>query len=87
MAVYAYVRVSTVSQVEEGNSLDAQTNQVMSYAASRGLKLSLDGVFVEKGVSGGAEFKSRPRGSRLLDQLAKGDTLIFPKLDRGFRNT
>lgn len=52
MAVFAYVRVSTVSQVEEGNSLDAQTTQVMSYAVSRGLKLTLDGVFVEKGVSG-----------------------------------
>lgn len=87
MAVFAYVRVSTVQQADEGNSLEAQTNQVMSYAVSRGLKLTLDGVFVEKGVSGGAEFKSRPSGSRLLAELGKGDTLIFPKLDRGFRNT
>lgn len=87
MSVFAYVRVSTVQQADEGNSLDAQTNQVLSYAASRGLKLTLDGVFVEKGVSGGMEFKSRPSGSRLIAELGKGDTLIFPKLDRGFRNT
>lgn len=87
MAVFAYVRVSTVQQADEGNSLETQTNQVMSYAVSRGLKLTLDGVFVEKGVSGGVEFKSRPSGSRLLTELGKGDTLIFPKLDRGFRNT
>lgn len=87
MPVFAYVRVSTVQQAGEGNSLEAQTNQVMSYAVSRGLKLTLDGIFVEKGVSGGAEFKSRTSGSRLLDELSKGDILIFPKLDRGFRNT
>jgi len=87
MAVFAYVRVSTVSQVEEGNSLESQTSQVLSYAVSRGLKLTLDGVFVEKGVSGGVEFKSRPSGSKLLAELGKGDTLVFPKLDRGFRNT
>lgn len=41
----------------------------------------------KKGCRGGAEFKSRPSGSRLLLELGKGDTLIFPKLDRGFRNT
>jgi DNA invertase Pin-like site-specific DNA recombinase len=42
---------------------------------------------VEKGVSGGQEFNSRPEGSRLLASLGSGDIVIFPKLDRGFRNT
>jgi putative DNA-invertase from lambdoid prophage Rac len=36
-------------------------------------------VFDEKGVSGGQEFGSR--------SLTCGDIVIFPKLDRGFRNT
>jgi len=87
MAVFAYVRVSTVQQADDGNSLETQKNQVLSYAQSRGLKLNESAVFVEKGVSGGLEFKSRPSGSKLLQAVSNGDTLIFPKLDRGFRNT
>jgi putative DNA-invertase from lambdoid prophage Rac len=30
---------------------------------------------------------SRPEGSKLLASLKSGDIVIFPKLDRGFRNT
>ena len=41
MAVYGYVRVSTVTQAREGESLEAQRRQVMSYAASKGLQLSM----------------------------------------------
>lgn len=87
MAVYGYVRVSTVQQANEGDSLEAQIKQVTSYAASRGLELSENDVFVERGVSGGSEFANRPEGSRLLEVIGSGDVLIFPKLDRGFRNT
>ena len=85
--VYGYVRVSTVQQANEGDSLEAQIKQVTSYAASRGLELSENDVFVERGVSGGSEFANRPEGSRLLEEISHGDVLIFPKLDRGFRNT
>jgi len=42
---------------------------------------------VERGISGGQEFGSRPAGSKLLASLQSGDIVIFPKLDRGFRNT
>lgn len=87
MMVYGYVRVSTVQQANEGDSLEAQIKQVTSYAASRGLELSENDVFVERGVSGGSEFANRPEGSRLLEEISHGDVLIFPKLDRGFRNT
>lgn len=87
MAVYGYVRVSTVQQADHGDSLEAQIRQVTSYAASRGLELTENDVFVERGVSGGSEFANRPEGSRLLEVIASGDVLIFPKLDRGFRNT
>ena len=87
MAVYAYARVSTLQQANDGDSLDAQVKQVIGYASSRGLALPDDSVFVEKGVSGGQEFNSRPEGSRLLACLQSGDIVIFPKLDRGFRNT
>jgi len=87
MAVYGYVRVSTLQQATEGESLETQKKQVLGYAESRGLKLNCEDVFIEKGVSGGAEFKTRPQGARLLEALKDGDTVIFPKLDRGFRNT
>jgi putative DNA-invertase from lambdoid prophage Rac len=87
MAVFGYVRVSTVQQANEGDSLEAQIKQVTSYASSRGLELDESSVFVERGVSGGLEFNSRPEGSKLLEVIQAGDILIFPKLDRGFRNT
>ena len=87
MAVYGYVRVSTVTQAREGESLEAQRRQVMSYAASKGLELPEANVFVEVGVSGGVEFQDRPEGGRLFGLLAQGDLIVFPKLDRAFRNT
>lgn len=87
MAVYGYVRVSTIQQANEGDSLEAQIKQVTSYASSRGLDLNESSVFVERGVSGGLEFNSRPEGSKLLNVIQAEDVLIFPKLDRGFRNT
>lgn len=87
MTVYAYARVSTLQQANDGDSLEAQFKQVLGYASSRGLELHEDAVFVEKGVSGGQEFGLRPAGSRLLASLSSGDIVIFPKLDRGFRNT
>ncbi len=87
MTVFGYVRVSTVQQIKEGDSLESQVKQVLSYSLSRGLELNENDVFVEKGISGGSEFNSRPEGSRLFESLKTGDVLIFPKLDRGFRNT
>jgi DNA invertase Pin-like site-specific DNA recombinase len=87
MIVFAYTRVSTLTQAEEGDSLEAQVRQVLAYASSRGLQLHEADVFVERGVSGGQEFGSRPAGSKLLASLQSGDIVIFPKLDRGFRNT
>lgn len=87
MTVYAYARVSTIQQANDGDSLDAQVKQVLGYASSRGLELLEDAVFVERGVSSGQEFGSRPAGAKLLASLSSGDIVIFPKLDRGFRYT
>ena len=87
MTVYAYTRVSTLTQAQDGDSLEAQVRQVLAYASSRALELSESDVFVERGVSGGQEFGSRPAVSKLLACLESGDIVIFPKLDRGFRNT
>ncbi|MCF8156233.1 MAG: recombinase family protein [Rhodoferax sp.] len=87
MAVFGYVRVSTVTQAREGESLEAQRRQVISYAESHGLQLDSANVFVEAGVSGSIEFEMRPEGKRLVEQVIAGDMIVFPKLDRAFRNT
>lgn len=87
MGVYGYARVSTLAQAREGESLEAQSRQIHAYAVSKGLDLSADDIFVEAGVSGGVEFQQRPEGARLFNLVQKGDLIIFPKLDRAFRNT
>lgn len=87
MKVYGYVRVSTLNQAREGESLEAQRRQVMAYAASKGLELPEELVFIEAGVSGSTDFEVRPEGAKLTAVLEAGDMLIFPKLDRAFRNT
>lgn len=87
MAVFGYVRVSTLTQAREGESLEAQRRQVTSYAASKALELPECNVFVEAGVSGSVEFAMRPEGKRLVELVQAGDMIIFPKLDRAFRNT
>lgn len=87
MTVYGYARVSTLLQAKEGESLEAQGRQIRAYGESKGFAVAEDCVFVEAGVSGGTEFAARPEGGRLLASLAPGDIIIFPKLDRAFRNT
>ena len=67
--------------------MEAQRRQVTSYAASKGLVLPDENVFMEAGVSGSTEFQDRPEGSRLFAALKPGDLVIFPRLDRAFRNT
>ena len=87
MAVYGYTRVSTIAQAREGESLETQKLQIKSYAISKGLSLPEENIYVEMGVSGGIEFAERPVGSRLMTVVMKSDVIIFPKLDRAFRNT
>jgi putative DNA-invertase from lambdoid prophage Rac len=48
--------------------------------------LTLDSIFVERGVSGSKPLGERPKGSRLLSELKASDVMITPKLDRKFRS-
>ena len=84
MAVYGYCRVSTVKQSEEGESLEVQERKIQGYATMQGL--TVDKVFVERGVSGSKPLGERPEGTLLLHGLQEGDTIITPKLDRMFRS-
>lgn len=87
MGIYGYVRVSTLQQANEGESLDTQLRQIQSYSVLKGFEIPPDNFITEKGVSGSLEFEKRPEGSKLFNQLETGDVLIFSKLDRAFRNT
>ena len=84
MSIYAYARVSTARQATEGESLDVQRRQIDGYLAMHGWKL--DEAFVEEGISGAKPLAERPEGSRLLQTLKSGDTLVASKLDRIFRS-
>jgi putative DNA-invertase from lambdoid prophage Rac len=84
MATVGYARVSTVKQVDEGESLDVQQRTIAGYALMHGL--TVDHVFVERGVSGSKPLADRPQGAALLAAIKPGDTVITPKLDRMFRS-
>ena len=56
---FGYARVSTERQSNEGHSLADQEQRIRGYAQSAGL--TLDGVFVEAGVSGGKRLSHVPR--------------------------
>jgi DNA invertase Pin-like site-specific DNA recombinase len=87
MGIYGYVRVSTLQQANEGESLDAQLKQIQSYSDLKGFGIPPENFITERGVSGSLEFERRPEGGKLFNQLVSGDVLIFSKLDRAFRNT
>jgi len=84
MAVYGYVRVSTVRQASEGESLDVQQRTIAGYALMHGM--AVDRVFVERAVSGSIPLNDRPQGAALLALAQPGDSIITPKLDRMFRS-
>lgn len=87
MAFYGYIRVSTIQQANDGDSLETQLKQISSYSSLKGYEIPLENFVTERGVSGNLEFESRPEGSKLFNRLESGDVLIFSKLDRAFRNT
>ena len=87
MAIYGYIRVSTLQQANEGDSLETQLKQITSYTSLKGYEIPSENFITERGVSGSIEFEKRPEGLKLFERLESGDVLIFSKLDRAFRNT
>ena len=84
MAVYGYVRVSTIRQASEVKSLDVQHRTIDGYAIMHGLEVAR--TFVERGMSGSVPLGNRPHGRALLSHLEAGDVVITAKLDRMFRS-
>jgi putative DNA-invertase from lambdoid prophage Rac len=85
VAVYGYIRVSTDRQADEGESLGTQQRQIEGYAMMIGV--TLDRVYIERGVSGSKPFGERQEGARLLEACQSRDAVITPKLDRMFRSS
>jgi putative DNA-invertase from lambdoid prophage Rac len=84
---YGYIRVSTLEQANDGDSLETQQKHINSYSALKGYETPLENFITERGVSGNLEFESRPEASKLFERLEAGDILIFSKPERAFRNT
>jgi putative DNA-invertase from lambdoid prophage Rac len=84
MAVYGYCRVSTLKQVDDGESLDVQQRQLEGYAHMHGLTITK--IEIEKGVSGSIPVEERKVGGPMFAKLERGDIVIAAKLDRLFRS-
>lgn len=84
MATYAYIRVSTQAQADDGLSLDAQKRQVEGHAMIHGFEIAH--IYTERAVSGAKPLDKRPEGRKLLQGAQRGDVVICPKLDRMFRS-
>lgn len=85
MRAAAYARVSSQEQIE-GTSLKNQEDQIRAYCTMKGITLA--GLFIDAGVSGGKPIAERPEGCRLVDMVDSGevDCVVIVKLDRAFRN-
>jgi putative DNA-invertase from lambdoid prophage Rac len=81
---YGYARVSTNQQADEGESLEVQQRVITGYAMQLGL--TVEHMYVERGVTGSKPLAERPQGAALLAALKPGDVVITPKLDRMFRS-
>lgn len=82
MKLAAYVRVSTLDQVENGNGLDIQAKAISDWAADQGYEITE--VFADEGISGKNDIADRPG---LADAIASvkyngNEGLVVVSLDR-----
>lgn len=81
-----YPRVSTEEQLIHGISLEAQREDLISYADRMGY--SIVGVYPDEGISARKPVSKRPALLRLLEDVKQNkiDIILVTKLDRWFRN-
>ena len=75
--VYGYIRVSTVKQANEGNSLEGQTKLLLENGVPQ------ENIYQDVYTGTKAD---RPQFNKLLNELKEGDTLVVTKLDRFARS-
>lgn len=85
---YGYLRVSTPGQKASGLGLEAQMAAITAYYeyALKPQGYTLGPWCEDAAITGKRELFRRPAGQRLSLLVEPGDTVIFAKLDRGFRN-
>lgn len=84
-AVYGYCRVSHEESKKSGLSVAAQKDAITRYCQHK--KLAKPRFFVDEAVSAWkVRFFQRPKGKILRNLMKPGDTIIFYRLDRGFRS-
>lgn len=83
MKAIGYIRVSTLGQVEDGVSLDAQEAKVRTWADLNGAEVV---IFRDEGISG-KRSDNRPGLQDALAMVGKGDALIVYSLSRLSRST
>ena len=75
--IYGYCRVSTRMQAKDGNSLEAQKQEILSrYSEAHIYKEAYTGTTTD-----------RPMFNEVIQQMQAGDMLVVAKLDRLARNT
>ena len=84
MKAIGYIRVSTLGQVEDGVSLDAQEAKVRAWADLNGADEVV--TFRDEGISG-KRSDNRPGLQAALTMVGKGDALIVYSLSRLSRST
>ena len=84
-----YVRVSTLRQADEGDSLASQTESIRQYARGRGIEIRSRDIIIDDGVSAGIPIWDRKGGKMLQRKIDTGrySHVIVTKLDRMFRIT
>ena len=81
-----YMRVSSVTQAKEGESLEYQRKRLIEYIQNHPDLVLVD-EYMDDGVSG-TKFAARDELQRMLSDVAAGkiDIILFTKLDRFFRS-
>jgi len=82
MRVYGYTRVSTVSQAEEGESIDTQKYKIEEYCKKNDYDLLK--IFCDAGISGAISPRQRPELNKILLNIeaGNGEGLVVCKIDR-----
>ena len=75
--IYGYIRVSTVKQANEGNSLEGQTKLLLENGVPQ------ENIYQDAYTGTKTD---RPQFNKLLNELKEGDTLVVTKLDRFARS-
>ena len=79
-----YIRVSTIMQVQDGFSLEAQESKI--YKETEKWNGFLESIYIDRGISGGS-MEKRLALDKMLKTLDRGDWVIVNSVSRLARNT